>query len=278
MACIQIEVTNACTHACHNCTRYVRHVGQAFFMELPAIEAALRTLVDFPGTVGLMGGEPTLHPSFEGICELYRQHLPRERRELWTSGFRWDELEPVIHETFDAERISFNSHEAPSLHHPLLVAPLDVVEDPRDMWDLIEDCPVQSHWSASINPRGAWFCECAGGAAMAFGDMEGLPVKNGWWRRPLEDWNAQITYYCELCGGCLPLGAMPDNSCTPVTMSNARRVECGIKNRVFLLSYGMARLTHADIRRLKAEHRPRQYRDFIAHCPEDERRTWPCTH
>ena len=38
-----------------------------------------------------MGGDPTLHPKFDEIWEIYEEMIPRRQRELWTSGFKWKE-------------------------------------------------------------------------------------------------------------------------------------------------------------------------------------------
>ena len=67
MACIQIEVTNKCTRACANCTRLVGHHREPFFMSLADVRKAIVSLDGFKGNIGLMGGEPTLHPDFLNI-------------------------------------------------------------------------------------------------------------------------------------------------------------------------------------------------------------------
>ncbi|MEI6223052.1 MAG: radical SAM protein, partial [bacterium] len=76
---IQIEVTNACTHLCANCTRCVGHHKKPFMMSLDVVERAIQSLEGYPGTVGIMGGEPTLHPQFEEICSLVQKYVPPHR-------------------------------------------------------------------------------------------------------------------------------------------------------------------------------------------------------
>ena len=89
MTIIQIEVTNACWLKCSNCTRHVGHHKNPFFMELDYIEKAIDSLEGFEGNIGIMGGEPTLHPKFDEICKLVQKKIPRRKREFWTSGFQW---------------------------------------------------------------------------------------------------------------------------------------------------------------------------------------------
>ena len=61
---IQIEVTNACHLSCANCSRFVGHHKRPFYMSLSDVEQAIKSLDGYPGRIGLMGGEPALHPEF----------------------------------------------------------------------------------------------------------------------------------------------------------------------------------------------------------------------
>ena len=72
------------------------------------VEKAFKSLYDFPNRVGIMGGEPTLHPEFEEICKLMQKHVPFEKRGLWTDGAKWEEHKDIIYETFPAKQIIYN--------------------------------------------------------------------------------------------------------------------------------------------------------------------------
>ncbi len=61
---IQIEVTNACERECTNCSRFVGHYRNTYFMKLEHEEQAIDSLLDFPGGIRIMGGEPLIHPDF----------------------------------------------------------------------------------------------------------------------------------------------------------------------------------------------------------------------
>ena len=162
MTIIQIEVTNACWLKCSNCTRHVGHHKNPFFMELDYIEKAIDSLEGFEGNIGIMGGEPTLHPKFDEICKLVQKKIPRRKREFWTSGFQWAKKKDIILETWDKDRIAYNEHSTPGgKHTPLLVSIDEVVEDKKLMWQMIDNCWIQSQWSASITPKGGFFCEVA---------------------------------------------------------------------------------------------------------------------
>ena len=161
---IQIEITNACNLSCANCSRLVGHHKKPFFMTLDEVRNAIKSLDGYKGKIGLMGGEPTLHPEFSEICDIYQEMVPdKRRRALWTDGFKWDQYKNKINETFDDDMISYNDHSKPSegWHQPVLVSINDVVKDKKKMWQLIDNCWVQIRWSASITPKGAFFCEIA---------------------------------------------------------------------------------------------------------------------
>lgn len=228
MSVIQIEVTNACHLRCANCTRFIGHHRKPYFMDLGTIEKALDSLEGFPGHVGLMGGEPTLHPDFKDICKLYQEKIPEKgRREFWTAGYKWDEYKNLINETFDEEYIAFNDHSKPDegQHQPLLIAIDDVVEDKELMWKLIDNCWVQLRWSASITPKGAFFCEVAAAQDRLFNGPGGYPVEKGWWQREPKDFQDQVRRYCPQCSAALPM-YIPNNHETHDSISpgNAKRL------------------------------------------------------
>ena len=77
---IQIEVTNACNLACSNCTRFVGHHPKPYYMDLDVVRAAIESLDGFQNCIGLMGGEPTIHPQFSDICRMFKEMIPDAKR------------------------------------------------------------------------------------------------------------------------------------------------------------------------------------------------------
>ena len=200
---IQIEVTNACPNRCANCSRLVAHQRQPYFMSLEEIEAALDSLDGFPGGIGIMGGEPLLHPHFRDICTLLRRKVPPEKRWLWTTGHNWDKYKTVIRKTFCGT--FFNDHrDRTQKHHPMLLGVADVTEDSSLVEALIEDCWVDRRWSASINPKGCFFCEVAAAFDLLFDGPGGLPVEPGWWRQDPAAFTEQRNRACYRCGAPVP--------------------------------------------------------------------------
>src|SRR5262245_29339799 len=93
----QIDVTNACHLTCSNCTRLLGHAKRRFTMTTKEFEQSVISLKNFPKNsepcpkgrrkvVGIIGGEPTLHPDFPELVDIMIRHIPEARyRGLWTS-------------------------------------------------------------------------------------------------------------------------------------------------------------------------------------------------
>ena len=207
-----IDITNYCPAGCIYCTRYIRHVrhDQRYHMKLGDFRKALESLVDWPGQIGISGGEPTLHPQFREICDIIHEFpRPQGRQyQLFTScGPRYRELREVCVGTFCC--IHENPHDEGQrevcLHQPSLVAVGEVVKNPSLRERLIDDCWVQATWAPSINSKGAFFCEVAGGLDTVLDGPGGYPVEPGWWDKTPAQFRNQRNRYCHKCGMPVPL-------------------------------------------------------------------------
>ena len=280
MSVIQIDVADgACHLKCANCTRGVGHRRDPSFMPLDMVRQAIASLEGFQGEIGCMGGEPALHPQFREVLALWREMVPdRRKRSLWTSGWKWDEYKSDILATFDPDLIHYNDHsQTTGRHQPLLVAIDEVVDDPDLKAALIDDCPYQLHWSASITPRGCFFCEIAGTMAAIF-DKPGWPIEPGWWRRSLDEFGDQISDFCGKCSGAIPLPSFSDGRggrdgptidvVSPGNMEQllARRSPKAMAGHVQIWD---RKLTTEEIYEAKKNWKPREFRPFQAHSPED---------
>ncbi len=207
MKIIQIDITNACVNSCSNCTRLIGHHKKPFFMDFETFTAAVDSMEGFPGMVGMIGGEPLLHPDFERMARYLQERVEgKNRRGLWSTvpealGRKYGGLIKDVFGNF-----FFNDHSVSAiLHQPVLVAAAEAVPDRARMWELIDACWVQNTWSASITPKGAFFCEVAAAMDMLFDGPGGWPVEPGWWRRTPEDFGPQRDRWCPRCGCAVPL-------------------------------------------------------------------------
>lgn len=208
----QIEVNNICPLDCAYCSRYIRHLrpDQRYNIKIDVFRQAVQSLDGFKGDIGLIGGEPTLHPQFRDLCSILKDELkiPRDRLGLWTSGGRkFDELKSVINQTFGM--LAYNEHnpeqEKVCRHQPLTIAIQDVVSDEDYMWELIDNCWVQRQWCPSINPKGAFFCEVAGALDILLDGPGGWPLEARWWDKDPAEFRDQVERYCPYCGMAIPI-------------------------------------------------------------------------
>ncbi len=199
---IQIEITNACILQCANCTRFVGH-RKPYFMDWSTFKNAVDSMVGYPYMTGLMGGEPLLHPQFEKFCDYAVEKLGKEHLGLWTCFPKgYEKYREVICRTF--HHIFVNDHSRPDIyHHPFLVASQEVVPDKKRMFLMIDNCFFQRSWSASVNPKGAYFCEIAASLSMLFDGSNGWKVEHEWWLKTPKDYTSQIEEFCPQCGGAI---------------------------------------------------------------------------
>ncbi len=231
MDVVQIETTNACIHACSNCTRFCGHHRKTFFMDVDMFGKAVDSMRGFTHCLGVMGGEPTLHPRFPDLCDYIRDNFPESRphhvfkgpsrefvREVDELNLRlkrdtirglFSSLGPAYYRHFEKIQETFgfqclNDHLNPSLHGGLLITRREL-GIPDDEWFRLRDnCWVQNLWSASITPKGAFFCEIAASLDMLLDGPGGWPVEPGWWKREPKDFGEQLQW-CELCSAALPV-------------------------------------------------------------------------
>lgn len=235
MEIIQIDVTNACDKLCSNCTRFCGHYqsDRIYFIDPDYYEKALLSLKGYAGIVGMIGGEPTLHPQFPELCELVVKYVPeKKRRGLWSNkGPSFDKYNEIIYETFGY--FNLNDHVSnPIIHTPILVASEDLVSDSRlteDDWKrFTENCWVQMTWSATITPKGAYFCEVAGMLDYLFDGNIGWDIETvpHWWTKNIYEYSRQVEWACRKCGCQLPLRPRRSTDrVDDITVSNLERLK-----------------------------------------------------
>jgi hypothetical protein len=227
-----------------------------------------------------------MHPKFREVLAIYREMIPdKERREFWTTGWKWYEYSNDIYETFEENLIHVNDHsQYTGKHQPLLVAIDEVIPDAALREELIDDCWVQRQWSASITPKGAFFCEVAASLDHLFDGPGGWPVEKDWWKRLPVDYGEQRDFACNKCSAAIPtvvrdgqqiFGPESDArggrelSVDTVSPGNLERLKAVGSPKIARGHYKLFNetITREDLD--KENWTPSKFRPFVAHSPED---------
>jgi hypothetical protein len=200
-------------------------------------DIACRSLEGYWGVVGMFGGNPAIHPQFDKLCEIFRANFPFVQRGLWSNNLMGKAQHARL--TFNPMHSNLNMHlnsaaadeirrdwpqaapfikgeEEDSVHSSPWVSMVDLGIPEAERLRLIGSCDVNQHWSALIGvidgELTAYFCEIAyAQAALHRGNPDwagtgepmpktGTPVYPGWWRRPMEYFDAQVQTHCHHCG------------------------------------------------------------------------------
>jgi len=230
---LQIVVTSACDMACSNCTYLVKH-RPTEHITLANFERAVHSLIGYPGIVGLIGGNPCLHPDFPKLCKML-DVIPRQQRGLWSN--RLFGHGKVAADTFGFYNLNVHGNQAAaeeirqdipwariygedksSIHGAVMVSMADLVPDESQRYDLIARCDINQKWSAAVvqidGRLEGYFCELTSSLAAATGRRCGVPIVPGWWDRPMEDFAAQVDMHCHQCGVPLRIRGHHDSAKT----------------------------------------------------------------
>lgn len=235
---IQIHITRACDLACVSCTQGSNLAGKPTVMTLDNFRRACISLKDYYGVIGIFGGNPTIHPDFEEICEIFREIIPFEQRGLWSNNLH--KHGKLCRKTFNPAVSNLNVHGMldvfnkmkqdwpecnpigdmnDSRHSPPFVAMKDLGYTDTEIREKIEKCDVNQLWSAMVCQfRGelrGYFCELAGAQSMLHENEDDYPdtgvrVFPGWWSMPMGVFENQVRKHCWECG--IPLKIQGDLS------------------------------------------------------------------
>lgn len=232
MKIIMIDITNACHKSCSNCTRFCGEHPKPFLMDLETFKKAVDSMAGFKGIVGIIGGEPTLHPQFSAMIDYYESRIPEPRaatflrqpvesfqsysrmvkymrgrkRGLFSSlGIGYYKNFEQIQDVFAYQ--SLNDHQTVNTHQAIMVTRKELGIPDEEWFKLRDSCWIQNLWSASITPKGAFFCEIAASLDMLFGGPGGWPIEPGWWKRKPSEFGDQLKW-CEMCSVALKVPTM----------------------------------------------------------------------
>lgn len=203
MRIIQIDVTNACIHNCSNCTRFCGHHKKPFFMDKETFKKAVDSMEGYVGTVGIMGGEPTIHPQFEELVTyLGSKYSKREKDTLLK--YPQKNFMDAIHEVEMDHVFLYPCAPDPSgmrqtIHGPGLWSAMgdrykkyyEIIQDTMDYQALNDHSMPMYHQPALISRK-----------SLGIPDDEWVKIRDHCWIQNL--WSACITpkgaFFCEVAG------------------------------------------------------------------------------
>lgn len=227
---IQLIITRSCDiFKCSNCTQLLPFRKDAMHMSLECVEKALILQKGWPGVTACFGGNPSSHPQFIEICELFRKHIPNPRqRGLWTNNLLSEEKAQAASATFvdGVSRFNFNLHgndravplfkkyfpkqplyglKGPSQHGQILGHYTDYGLTQEQWVAERERCDINQNWSGAIREVDGqpyvYFCEVAASIDGVRNTNNGLPMVQGWWQLPIGVFDGQIKNCCDK--GCV---------------------------------------------------------------------------
>lgn len=235
---IQIIVTTACTLQCSNCTQLLPFRKDYRHMSLDCFREAVRSLADWPGVIGIFGGNPCNHPKFPELCEILCEEISDQRhRGLWSNDLL--QHGEIARKTFYPEgRFNLNAHGIRSAglvidkyltgkliphsdmrgaqHAAMLANYRDFGMTETEWTAARERCDINQKWSGAIAERDgkpfAYFCEVAASIDGVLGNNNGVPAVPGWWREDMSAFGGQVKNCCDRgCGVPLRMAGHEDH-------------------------------------------------------------------
>jgi len=192
---LEMDITYACNLRCKNCNRMCRQKpAPTAFISLEAVQRLKDSGIPVR-RLGIVGGEPLLHPRLRDIIRLstsFAKHV-----DLVTNGtIPFDRVELGLRPE-DGVLNSNKGTDYTGAFEPINRAPKDFVDEPPEFYR--KQCEITTRCGRGLTPYGTYYiCPVAGAIDRCFGYNLGLATPQELLMQHNQDLQAEV--FCALCG------------------------------------------------------------------------------
>ncbi len=202
---VEIDITYRCNLACNNCNRSLgdkqakSNEGMSFEQVQKFLEDSVNNNFNWK-QIRILGGEPTLHPQFFEILDLFlkykAEHAPEVELQLWTNGCGeavQKHLESVPDQVVIVNSSKIQGGEAP-IFNAFNLAPIDSIA--YKYTDFANGCSITEKCGVGITPYGYYPCAIAG----SIDRILGLDLGQKDPAKAYDSMRGQLNDLCRYCG------------------------------------------------------------------------------
>ncbi len=202
---VEIDITYRCNLACNNCNRSLGD-SQAKSNESMSFEQVQKFLEDSVNNnfnwkqIRILGGEPTFHPQFFEILNLFLEykakHAPEVELQLWTNGCGeavQKRLESVPDQVVVVNSSKVQEGDAP-IFNAFNLAPIDSIA--YKYTDFANGCSITEKCGVGVTPYGYYPCAIAG----SIDRILGLDLGQKDPAKAYDSMRGQLNDLCRYCG------------------------------------------------------------------------------
>lgn len=220
---INILVTNLCNVNCKNCSQMCGLFPKKEIWHIPIDQLEDNIVKLETNYIGIFGGEPTTHPEWDKIVELFKKYRDITFN-IYSNGLI--KLIKLDNTTFF---ISKNRKDIGRQFMPTLTAPIDIIKknDKLIYWEMAKkNCHMWNKCRSIVYDNKCYACE----PAAAFERMKlgknnwnkcsGWEVKKNCFKKTESEIRNQLVNFCYRCGWCLDIAKKDANLHFNATSTN----------------------------------------------------------
>jgi Radical SAM superfamily/4Fe-4S single cluster domain len=198
---VEIEICTGCNLRCANCDRSVRQAPSNEYMTVEQISRFVDESIDLDWgweRITVLGGEPTLHPTFWDLLSVlgqYRHHNPTTIFRIYSNGFGKAVQKTLCKMPPWFEIKNTNKTRRSPLFSAYNVAPIDLPEYDRE--DFTKACVITSWCGLGLTRYGYYPCGAGASLDRVFGFDIGIKRLADVTQDRLKE---QLRVLCARCG------------------------------------------------------------------------------